>query len=444
MSAEMTMEMPADAADPADLKQRAAILLARGDLEGARSAVDAAMIDQPEDADLLALRGTCRARQGELSDGIQDLATAVMARPRDWELLNSLAVHLQQMKMFDEAVVFHVKAINNSEPEQHPQLYINLGLAMMGQGEHLAAVELFEAVLAVHPDMLDAAVNLSSALNSLKEYGRSVEACRRTLAIVEAPELYHNLGNALHRIPGRNAEALAAFQRAVELDPTNWKSKHMLSLLRDEDMDSIPANFVEGLFDEYASYYERDVIEKLRYRVPGLIRRYLLKAVPGRTRFASVLDLGCGTGLTGVMLRDIADFQKGVDISRNMLKLALEKKIYDQLEAADLQVSLGEIDRAYSVVAAADVCGYIGRLEEFFAKVAAVVEADGLFAFSVEESFLADFEVSAAGRFAHRRTYVQKALADAGFKVLSVAREQLRNSGGRPVFGMIFVAQKTA
>ena len=96
------------------------------------------------------------------------------------------------------------------------------------------------------------------------------------------------------------------------------------------------------------------------------------------------------------------------------------------------------------IVAAADVCGYIGRLEEFFAKVAAVVEADGLFAFSVEESFLADFEVSAAGRFAHRRTYVQKALADAGFKVLSVAREQLRNSGGRPVFGMIFVAQKTA
>ena len=39
---------------------------------------------------------------------------------------------------------------------------------------------------------------------------------------------------------------------------------------------------------------------------------------------------------------------------------------------------------------------------------------------------------------------IQKALADAGFKVLSVAREQLRNSGGRPVFGMIFVAQKTA
>ncbi|EWY35795.1 hypothetical protein N825_34330 [Skermanella stibiiresistens SB22] len=440
------MEKPAEglaeAGGQADLRNRAAILLTRGDLEGARSAVDSALEGAPEDADLLALRGACRARQGELSDGIQDLATAVMARPKDWELLNNLAVHLQQMKMFDEAVVFHVKAINNSEPDQHPQLYINLGLAMMGQGEHLGAIQLFETVLSVHPDMVDAAVNLSSALNSLKEYGRSVDVCRRTLAIAEAPELYHNLGNALHKIPGRDAEALAAFEKALALDPTNWKSKHMLSLLRDEDMDEIPANFVEGLFDEYASYYERDVIEKLRYRVPGLIRRYLLKAVPGRTRFDSVLDLGCGTGLTGVMLRDITDFQKGVDISRNMLKVALEKEIYDQIEAVDLQVGLGEIDRAYSVAVAADVCGYIGRLEPIFEKVAAVLEAGGLFAFSVEESFLADFEVSAAGRFAHRRTYVQKALADAGFKVLSVAREQLRNSGGRPVFGMIFIAQK--
>ena len=68
----------------------------------------------------------------------------------------------------------------------------------------------------------------------------------------------------------------------------------------------------------------------------------------------------------------------------------------------------------------------------------------GLFVFSVEESFLADYEVSDAGRFAHRRTYVQKVLTDSGFKVVTVAREQLRNSAGRPVFGMIFVAQKPA
>ena len=155
-----------------------------------------------------------------------------------------------------------------------------------------------------------------------------------------------------------------------------------------------------------------DVIEKLRYRVPGLVRRYLLKAVPGRSHFPSILDLGCGTGLTGVMVRDLTDFQKGVDISRNMLVQALDKKIYDQIEAIDLQVSLGEIDRQYSVAIAADVCGYIGRLDGFVAKVFDVISRTACSSSRSRRSFLADYEVSAAGRFAHRRTYVQKALAD--------------------------------
>ncbi len=442
MLAEIALQEPLDSAGMADLKQRATILLARGDLEGTRALVDAALGALPEDADLLALRGACRARQGELGDAVQDLATAVMVRPHDWELLNGFAVHLQKLQMFDEAVVFHVKAINNSEPEQHSQLYVNLGLAMRGQGNHEAAVELFETVLAAHPDMADAAVNLSSTLNFLKDFGRSIEVCRRTLAFVEAPELYHNMGNALHRSPGRRADAAAAFERAVELDPTNSRSRHMLALLRNEAMDTVPPEFVAGLFDDYASHFETDLIEKLRYRVPGLVRRYLLKAAPGRSRFASVLDLGCGTGLAGLMLRDLADFQKGVDISRNMLAKALEKRVYDQIEAVNLQESLGEIDRAYSVAVAADVCGYIGRLDGFVSKVSGVLEAGGLFVFSVEECFLDDYEISTAGRFAHRRSYVENALADAGFEVLTAAREQLRVNAGRPVFGTIFVARK--
>ena len=44
-----------------------------------------------------------------------------------------------------------------------------------------------------------------------------------------------------------------------------------------------------------------------------------------------------------------------------MLVQALEKKIYDQIEAVDLQVSLGRDDRQYSVAVAADVVSYIGR-----------------------------------------------------------------------------------
>ena len=49
MSAEVALQNSADAAGLADLKQRAAILLTRGDLEETRSLIDTAIADLPED-----------------------------------------------------------------------------------------------------------------------------------------------------------------------------------------------------------------------------------------------------------------------------------------------------------------------------------------------------------------------------------------------------------
>ena len=42
------------------------------------------------------------------------------------------------------------------------------------------------------------------------------------------------------------------------------------------------------------------------------------------------LDLGCGTGLTGIILREIAKHLTGVDIAAKMLAHAKEKEIYDE------------------------------------------------------------------------------------------------------------------
>ncbi len=428
----------------ADLKQKASILLTRGDLEGALAVLDEALAQAPDDADLLALRGTSWARRGELSKVIDDLAAAVMLRPKDSELLNTLGVHLQHLKKFDEAVIFHVNAINNAPADQHPRLYVNLGLAMMGQGENEAAAELFQATLDANPDMLDAAVNLSSVLNALKDYRRSMEICRRALAYNESSELYHNLGNALHRLPGGDAEAVKAFERAAELDPTNSKSRHMLAVLRDEPLDEIPSSFVNGLFDEYASYYEQDVIEKLKYRVPGLIRKLVIGPFSAGKKYKAALDLGCGTGLMGVMLREDVELLKGVDISGNMLSRTLEKGIYDQVEMVDLLEGLGTDDRRFDLVTAADVCGYIGKLDGLFPRVFEKMEPGGKFAFSVEETFFGNFDVASSGRFAHSRLYVEQQLKAAGFTVTSVRRETLRTSAGRPVNGLIVLAQRPA
>src|SRR3954453_3159284 len=118
------------------------------------------------------------------------------------------------------------------------------------------------------------------------------------LAATESSELYHNLGNSLHMIPGRDSEATAAYAKAVEMDPGNANARHMLAVLSGDALDTIPADYVAGLFNGYASFYDTDLIGKLQYRVPGLIRKALVKVKPGRAHFPAVLDIGCGTGLT--------------------------------------------------------------------------------------------------------------------------------------------------
>jgi predicted TPR repeat methyltransferase len=426
-----------------EMKQRASILLARDDAEGALDLLDRAVEAETGDAELFALRGRARASVGQLSLAVEDLSAAVMLRPEEWSFLDALGVHLQQLKMYDQAVMFHANAIKHADAAVQPRLFVNLGRAMMGQGNNQAAVELFEAALSMDPDLADAALNLSGALTALGQHARAVEVCRTALDRRETTELWHNMGAALNRIPGRRADAVAAFEHALRIDPGNHRSRHMLSLLNGEEIEAIPSGFVSQMFDDYASYYDKDVLDKLKYRVPGLIRRMLLDPRTGKFGYKAILDLGCGTGLVAVMLRDLTTYLKGVDLSRNMLAQALGKGLYDQIEVADVAETLGSDDRLYDAVVAGDVFGYVGRLEHVFGLVHAKLEPRGVLVFSVEKG--EDDQGHAmlpSGRFTHGEGYVRSALAEAGFQVVGTVQESLRVQAGQPVDGLIVLAQK--
>ncbi|HSK38321.1 MAG TPA: methyltransferase [Arenibaculum sp.] len=437
-----TTAQPETAETPDALKQRAVILTTRGDNEGALDVLDRAIEAQASDAELFAMRGGCRAAVGRLNQAVEDFSMAVMLSPKSPSFLDALGVHLQQLKMFDQAVMFHVNAIQHAPEQDQPRLFVNLGRAMMGQGNQAAAVELFEAALTAAPGLTDAAVNLSSALSAMRQFARAAEVCTAAIGRNETTELWHNLGVALNRMPGGKSDAIAAFERAVALDPGNRRSRHMLALLKGEEIETIPPGFVSDMFDEYASYYDTDVVEKLKYRVPGLMRRMLLDPRTGKFRYRAVLDIGCGTGLVGVMLRDLTDYLKGIDLSRSMLAQALAKGLYDQIEVADVAETLGSDERRYDAVVAGDVFGYMGRLDDVFSLVHARLEPGGIFTFSVERNETEDFGVLATGRFSHGEAYVRSALQAAGFVMLGIEQEALRVQAGMPVEGLIVLARK--
>ncbi len=85
----------------------------------------------------------------------------------------------------------------------------------------------------------------------------------------------------------------------------------------------------------------------------------------GRCGSATMLDLGCGTGLSGAAFRPVVDWMEGVDLSPGMIEQARRKELYDKLDTGDLTESLDRHMRAdarFNLIVAADVFVYCADL----------------------------------------------------------------------------------
>lgn len=54
----------------------------------------------------------------------------------------------------------------------------------------------------------------------------------------------------------------------------------------------------------------------------------------------NVLDAGCGTGLSGVLFRNLSSHLMGVDVSMRMAQKAEARGVYDELSVGDMAEEL--------------------------------------------------------------------------------------------------------
>jgi predicted TPR repeat methyltransferase len=223
----------------------------------------------------------------------------------------------------------------------------------------------------------------------------------------------------------------------LELDPADRLGANLrLDLVRHIPVtDSMPVAFVETLFDQYAASFDAALTGQLDYRGPQHILQTLLGA--GRTRFETVLDLGCGTGLMGQAIRPYAGWLGGYDISAQMLAQAQAKGLYDALSKRDLS-RLDIENRRYDLILAADVFIYVGALEQIIGWAAASLTPGGVLSFTLEELHgdTEDLRLRPSRRYAHREGYVTRLLTQAGFDPVQMHRATLRLDAGQPVQGL--------
>lgn len=326
----------------------------------------------------------------------------------------------------------------------HIGILAMLGGVLVERGNATEAIDLLERARAAAPSFAPVHLALGMAY-AMEGHDEIAVAAMETAGKLDPTSSLPFERLARHHIRAeRPREAIGILRRVLRRDPGNANATFMLAALTGERAEGAapletPLELVADLFDTYAPTFDSH-LERLQYRVPKALATLVGEVEPAARDWV-IVDLGCGTGLAGVELRDRARTLIGGDLSPRMIERAKERAIYDELAVEDLAATLARV-RDVDLIVAADVFIYLGVLDETIAACAAALRPDGLLAFSTEKSDGADVALQPTLRHKHADGYL-RGLARANS--LTVERAEpaiLRVDQGEPVHGVLYVLRR--
>ena len=168
-------------------------------------------------------------REGRLAEAevaYRSLITAGSTEPRLQGLLGALCL---QTRRLDEAVDL-LRRATAVEPRS-PTAHANLGLALLGRGEHAGALACCERALALFPAYPEALVTRGNALAGQGRAADALTSYGRALALrPDYVEAHANRGRVLESLQQPD-EAIAAYEQVVALQPRHLDARFRLANL---------------------------------------------------------------------------------------------------------------------------------------------------------------------------------------------------------------------
>jgi predicted TPR repeat methyltransferase len=273
------------------------------------------------------------------------------------------------------------------------------GQDLTRDGDHQAASELFEQTLELVPDYAPAWFELGKAYIALN-----------------------------------NLKAKTAFTRCLEIDPNDklgaglYLTTHM------------SAAYVTSLFDSYAHKFDTHLTQSLNYRGPKMLRIALEEFCSQHNhpcKFNTIIDLGCGTGLSGAEFTHMSNQLIGCDLSSQMIEQARRKNIYHELLVEDAITCLNKYNT--DLVLAVDVLVYMGDLQPFFTSIKQSLTSNGLFVFSTQHFMGEGFKLGDDMRYAHSVDYIHQLAQVNDLKIKTIQHASMRQDRGVDVAGLIMI-----
>ncbi|WP_051378131.1 tetratricopeptide repeat protein [Derxia gummosa] len=427
-----------------------------GELDAAETLYRRILDTVPEHADALNFLGIARHQRGHTAEAVDLMQRSLARNPRAPGVWNNLGNILVDIGRFDEAGEAYEQVLHWAP--DNAELFNNLGVLRRAQQRLGEAEAAYRQAIVLKGDYAEAHNNLGNLLAGIGRLDEAVrEYCEAITLIPSNPSARKMLGFAYYTL-GRYEEAAGIYRAWLEQEPDSAAARHHLAACTGQDVPERAADaYVEATFDGFADSFDVK-LEMLTYRAPQLVAERVAALAGTPAKALRVLDAGCGTGLCGPLLAPWARGLVGVDLSMGMLRKAEARGVYDELVKAELTAFLEAAEpAAWDLVVSADTLCYFGVLDAVFVAGRRALAPAGWLVFTVEAEPEADEGAAEAGgaagaqadaghvlkphgRYAHRRGYVERALAAAGFGVASFDAVMLRSEGGRPVQGWLAAA----
>lgn len=354
----------------------------------------------------------------------------------------NLGLALYALEQFDQAAQSFLQATKINPDDQ--DYWFNAGLALKMARQFEKAQAAYTRALALSPQDVDVMYNMGCCFQAAGKIVQAAESYEQTLKWAEDHiSALSNLAYCRHCL-GAYDRAAELYRRLLVFRPEHVSAQFMLAALEGEEKTAPPPEYVQQLFDGYSQRFDRDLVEKLSYRVPALLTKLLEDHLGRGKANLRVLDLGCGTGLSGLAVKSYAAHLTGVDLSSGMVAEAEKKGCYDVLAVADVVAYLHQVTQPVDLLFAADVLTYLGDLAKLFRAASTSVSPGALFSFSVERGEQEGWQLLPTGRYGHHRLYIQQLASETGWEILSCLGAAIRKERGQWIEGELYVLAKSS
>lgn len=221
------------------------------DLDGAATALGAAVAKIPDDPQLFLLLADTQQRAGDLAAARTTYERALEldaglapAQAGLGRVLGEMAEHADAARLLQQSV---------ERSPQNAAAWNDLGVTLNTTGNRNGAEEAYRKALQLREDYAEAHSNLGNLLAASGRAPDAIQHCQRALELKpELMEAHWTLGRALRRA-GRDLEALATFRDILARQPEQWEVRisllHCLQHHRPESFEPALDELLLELFE---------------------------------------------------------------------------------------------------------------------------------------------------------------------------------------------------